>query len=115
MGLLYAVYAFVIGAANVQAGMQLSRKRGWEQWVGFSALAVAVVAFVAGFQSLMGFYVDPLMLLVPLVFAGFVIMVESWRTVSERGFWGWLLAVYNTFAWLTNVLQLIYLLQSRRD
>jgi len=115
MNILYAIYAFIIGGVNLRSGMVLVKRDGWEQWVGFSALAVALVALIAGFQAVFGFYVDPLMLLIPLVFAGFIIMVESWRTVKYGGWTAWLLAIYNTFAWVTNVIQLLYLLQNRRD
>lgn len=114
MSWLYAIYAFVIAAVDLTAGMRLVKKEGWEQWVGLSALTVGVVALVAGFQALLGFAVDPLLLLIPLVGAGFVLMVESWRTVRRGGIGAWLLAIYNTFAWVANLLRLLFLLQDRR-
>lgn len=115
MNWLYAIYAFIIGGVNVNSGLMMVKREGWEQWVGFSALIVGAVALVAGFQALLGFYVDPLMLLIPLVGAGLVITVESWRQVRETGsFFGVLLALYNTFAWVINLLHLLSILQGRR-
>jgi len=114
MSLLYALYAFVIGAVDLQAGLKLVKQEGWDQWVGLSAIAVGIVAFIAGFQALLGFYVDPLFLLLPLVGAGSVIMLESWRQVKERGgISSVLVALYNTFAWVWNLIQLLALLQGR--
>ncbi|HDR53769.1 MAG TPA: hypothetical protein ENN60_03845 [archaeon] len=115
MNLLYAIYALVIGGVDINAGLKLVKREGWEQWVGFSALAVGGVALIAGVQALLGFYVDPLLLLIPLVGAGTIILIESWRQVrAGRGFWGVLIALYNTFAWVVNLLHLFYLLQGRR-
>ena len=116
MSLLYALYAFVIAGIDISAGMRLVKREGWEQWVGFSALIVGAVALVAGFQALLGFAVDPLWLLLPLVGAGFVIMVDSWKRVKEKGgLWSIVIAVYNTFAWIVNLIQLLALLQRRRE
>jgi len=116
MNWLYAIYAFVIGVVDVKSGMRLIKQNGWNQWVGFSSLIIGVVAFVSGFQSLMGFYVNPIMLLLPLVFAGFVITVESWKDVQNGGIGAWFVALYNSFAWITNLIQLLALLnENRRD
>jgi hypothetical protein len=111
---LYALYAFVIAFINTGAGLRLVKREGWDKLLGYSSLAVAAVAVVAGLQSVMGFAVDPLLLLLPLVVAGSVITIESWRTVHQRGIGGWLLAIYNTFAWVANLAQLLFLLQDRR-
>ena len=116
MGFLYALYAFVIAAIDIGAGMRLVKEEGWNQWVGLSALLVGAVAAIAGVQALLGFYVDPLFLLIPLVGAGFVIMLDSWKQVKETGsIWGVFIAIYNTLAWIVNLLQLIYILQERRE
>ena len=116
MNLFYAIYAFVIGVVDINSGMRLVKKEGWTQWVGLSSLVIGVVAFIAGFQALFGFYVNPIMLLLPLVFAGFVITVESWRDVKHGGFMAWFIALYNSFAWISNLIRLLYLLNgNRRD
>ncbi|MBR9680482.1 MAG: hypothetical protein GOU98_01500 [Candidatus Altiarchaeota archaeon] len=114
MSLFYAIYAFIIGGVNISSGLLMIKHEGWEKLVGYSAILIAFVAILAGFQALLGFYVDPIMLLIPLVFAGFIIMIQSWRTVRHGGWTAWFFAIYNTFAWVTNVIQLLYLLQ-RRD
>ena len=116
MNLFYAIYAFVLGITNFNSGMRLVKKEGWMQLVGLSALTVGVVALIVGFQALFGFYVNPIILLLPLVFAGFVITVESWRNVKHGGIFAWFIAIYNSFAWISNLLRLFYLLSgNRRD
>ena len=116
MSILYAIYAFIIGGIDLQAGFTLVKREGWERIVGLSAIGIGVIAFIAGFQALLGFSINPLLLLIPLVGAGFVIMLESWKRVKERGGIGSvLIALYNTFAWLWDLAQLIYLLQRRRE
>ncbi len=114
MNLFYAIYAFVLGITNFNAGLRLVKREGWTQWVGVSALTVGVVAFIAGFQTLFGVYVNPIMLLLPLVFAGFVITVESWRNVKRGGIFAWFIAIYNSFAWISNLSRLFYLLNGKR-
>ena len=116
MSILYALYAFVIAGIDIAAGMRLVKREGWDQWVGFSALIVGAVAGVAGIQALLGFYVDPLMLLIPLVGAGLIIVIDSWKQVKRTGnFWSILIALYNTFAWIIDLLQLLALLERRKE
>ncbi len=116
MSLLYALYAFAIAFIDLQAGLKLVKREGWDQLVGLSAIAVGLVAIVAGAQALLGFPVDPLLLLIPLVGAGFVITLDSWKQVKEGGGFGSiLLALYNTFAWVWDLIQLISLLGRERE
>ena len=117
MSLLYAIYAFVIGVVDLLGGWRLIQEEdNWQKIVGISAILIGVIAFIAGFQAILGFYVDPLFMLLPLVGAGFIIMVDSWKQYKETGsLSGLFIAIYNTFAWIINLIQLIMLLERRRE
>lgn len=113
--IVYLLYLFVISIWNAFAGgIRMTTGNMWDKIVGVSAILMAILGMGYAFCLMMGvssIYAAYLMI-APIVGIGLIITADSWYIYREtKSIWALLLALYNTFVTLWNLVLMFRILK----